>query len=261
MTATSTAVQLPPTDRGLAPIPFSRLVRTELRKLTDTRAGRWLLIAIVALGPAVVAVMLAAVPARDLTYNKFVDFTQAPQKYLLPALGILTMTSEWSQRTSLVTFTLEPDRGRVLRAKFGAAMLLGLGLTAVVFAAAAVGNVLGQLLRNGDGSWSFGATGFGEITLVLIIGLLQGMAFGMALLVSTAAILTYYVVPSLWSALFSSASMKPIAPWFDLNQATGALYNQRITGEGWVRLLVAAAIWVGLPLALGVLRVRRAEVK
>lgn len=29
-----------------APIPFSRLVRTELRKLTDTRASRWLLAAI-----------------------------------------------------------------------------------------------------------------------------------------------------------------------------------------------------------------------
>ncbi|NUR30611.1 MAG: ABC transporter permease [Catenulispora sp.] len=236
-------------------------MKTELRKLTDTRAGRWLSIATVALIPVVAVVMLTAVPTKDLTYNKFVDFTQTPQKILLPALGILTMTGEWSQRTGLVTFTLEPRRSRVLRAKFVAALALALGVTAVVFITAAAGTVLAQVLRNADGDWSFGAAGFGEITLVMLIGLVQGLAFGMALLVTAAAILTYYVVPSLWSAVFSSASMKPIAPWFDLNQATGALYNQQITGEGWLRLLVAVAIWVGLPFAVGVLRVRRAEVK
>ena len=29
---------------GTAPLPFTRLVRVELRKMADTRAGRWLLI-------------------------------------------------------------------------------------------------------------------------------------------------------------------------------------------------------------------------
>jgi ABC-2 type transport system permease protein len=261
MTATSTVIQLPSTDRGFSPIPFSRLVRTELRKLVDTRAGRWLLIAIGALTPVVVAVMIAAVPTKDLTYNKFVDFAQTPMKILLPALGVLTMTSEWSQRTGLVTFTLEPRRSRVLRAKFAAALLLGLGMIAILFVFAAVGNLLGQLIRNGDGSWSFGAAGFGEMTLVLLIGLVQGLAFGMALLVTPAAVLLYYVLPSVWSALFSSASMKKIAPWFDLNQAGGELYNQQITATGWAQLLVAVAIWVGVPLAVGVLRVRRVEIK
>ena len=37
---------------------------------------------------------------------------------LLPVLGILLVTSEWSQRTAMVTFTLEPSRSRVIAAKF-----------------------------------------------------------------------------------------------------------------------------------------------
>ena len=41
-----------------AGIPFSRLVRAELRKLTDTRASRLLLIAMAAATPIVVVVML-----------------------------------------------------------------------------------------------------------------------------------------------------------------------------------------------------------
>ena len=37
---------------------------------------------------------------------------------LLPVLGIMSVTSEWSQRTAMVTFTLEPSRSRFLAAKF-----------------------------------------------------------------------------------------------------------------------------------------------
>jgi ABC-2 type transport system permease protein len=97
---------------GRPGVPFGRLVRTELRKLTDTRAGRWLLIAIAALTPLVMVIMLFAAAPKNLTYDKLVDYTQTPQKMLLPVLGILAVTSEWSQRTGLVTFTLAPNRGR-----------------------------------------------------------------------------------------------------------------------------------------------------
>jgi ABC-2 type transport system permease protein len=251
--------------RAAAPdggIPFGRLLRTELRKLTDTRASRWLLIAIVAATLVVVAVMLFVAAPKDLTYNNFVDYTQTPQKILLPALAILAMTSEWSQRTGLVTFTLVPDRRRVLLAKFTAVLALGLLAIAVAFAAAGIGNALGAGLRHGNGSWTFGPAGFGEITLVQVIGLVEGMAFGMALLITAGAIIAYYVLPSVWSALFTlTASLNTLASWFDLNKASGALYDQDITGKGWLQLLVAVTIWIAVPLAFGVWRVSRTEVK
>jgi hypothetical protein len=47
-------------------IPFARLARAELRKLTDTRASRWLLAAIATATPVVVAVMLVVASPRDL---------------------------------------------------------------------------------------------------------------------------------------------------------------------------------------------------
>ncbi len=262
MTTPTTATAQRPAATREAGIPFGRLLRTELRKLTDTRASRWLLIAIVAATPLVVAVMLFVAAPEDLTFNQFVDFTQTPQKILLPALAILAMTSEWSQRTGLVTFTLVPDRRRVLLAKFTAVLALGLLAITVAFAAAGIGNVLGAGLRHGDGSWTFGLAGFGEITLVQVIGLVEGMAFGMVLLITAGAIIAYYVAPSLWSVLFTAtASLQTIAPWFDLNKASGALYDQDITGKGWLQLLVAAAIWIAVPLAFGVWRVSRTEVK
>ena len=241
-------------------IPFSRLVRAELRKLTDTRASRLLLLAMAVATPVVIAVMLIVTAPRDLNYTRLVDFTQTPQKFLLPALAILVVTSEWSQRTGLVTFTLVPNRGRVLRAKAAATLTLGLALIAIAFAVAAVGNLLSGL-RHGDGSWAFGAPGFGEMILVQLLTLLEGLAFGMLLRASAAAIAAYYVLPTVWSALFSAPGLKGVAPWFDLNQAQGPLYTHDITGTGWLQLLSAAVIWVGAPLTAGFVRALRGEVK
>jgi ABC-type transport system involved in multi-copper enzyme maturation permease subunit len=257
---TATAVNRARLDTD-APIPFARLIRAELRKLTDTRASRWLLAAVLAISPVVVAVMLFVIAPKDLTYNKLVDYSSTPEKVLLPALGILAMTSEWSQRTGLVTFTLVPHRRRVLLAKFVATLGLGVAVTAIMFSAAAVGNLLGAWLRHGNGSWSFGLSGFAEITLVQGIGLVEGMAFGMALLISATAIVSYYVAPNLWSVLFSTSSLRHAGSWVDLNKAAGNLYNQDITGAGWVQLLVAATLWILIPLAIGVWRVSRTEVK
>jgi ABC-type transport system involved in multi-copper enzyme maturation permease subunit len=254
----------PPAPAGIAGhagIPFSRLLRAELRKLTDTRAGKWLLIAMAAITVLVVVVALFATPARDLTYSKLVDYTQTPQKLLLPVLGILAVTSEWSQRTGLVTFTLAPNRGRVLLAKVTATVILGLIVIAIAFAAAAVGNLAGLALRHGNGSWAFGAAGFRDITVVQLTGVIQGIAFGALLLISAAAIVAYYA-QNLWTVLLTSVSaLKHSAPWIDLNSAQTPLYNHDMTGKGWAQLLVAVAIWVGVPLVLGTIRVRRGEVK
>jgi len=243
-----------------AGIPFSRLVRAELRKLTDTRASRLLLIATAVATPVVIAVMLAVAAPRDLNYTRLVDFTQTPQKFLLPALAILVVTSEWSQRTGLVTFTLVPSRSRVLRAKASATLGLGLALIIIAFAVAAAGNLLSGL-RHGGGSWAFGALGFGEMILVQLLTLLEGLAFGMLLRVSAAAIAAYYVLPTVWSALFSTPGLKGNAPWFDLNQAQGPLYTHDITATGWLQLLCAASIWVLLPLTAGIVHALRSEIK
>lgn len=247
---------------GPAGVLFGRLLRAELRKLTDTRSGRWLLIVVMALTPIIDVVMLAVAKPQSLTYAEFVDVTQSPQKVLLPLLGLLSVTTEWSQRTGLVTFTLEPDRMRVLRAKFAATLLLGLAVIAVALAAAAVCNLLGSTLRHSDGSWAFGVSGFRDILILQASGLVEGLAFGMLLLVSAAAIVGFFVLPFLSTLLFSSvAALKGVSGWLDLNSAQDPLYKHDITGGGWAQLAVAVLIWVALPTAAGVLRVRRGEIK
>ena len=122
-------------------VPFGRLVRVELRKMADTRAGRWLLISIGLLTLLVLIIQMAVVLAQDIDV-KFIDFLQGmniPMAILLPILGVLSVTSEWSQRTAMVTFTLEPSRVRVIAAKFATMLVIApaalvVGLVLAVFA-------------------------------------------------------------------------------------------------------------------------------
>jgi ABC-2 type transport system permease protein len=68
--------------------------------------------------------------------------------------------------------------------------------------------------------------------------------------------IAFSIVANLWSAL------KDAAPWIDLGTSQPPLYSGvNMTGEQWAQLATSTALWVLLPLVLGVLRVLRAEVK
>jgi len=243
-------------------VPFSRLIVVETRKLTDTRAGMWLLIAIAAITAVVVAIMLFTADATDLTFANFVLATSLPQAILLPILGILAVTSEWSQRTGLVTFTLEPRRSRIAAAKLVAAVLIGLAAVGVAFGAAALANLAGMTFMDGNGSWQMNGSVVGGVLLLQVLGVVQGVAFGMAILSSAAAIVAFLVLPTAWTILGSMVSwLHDAAGWLDLGTTSGPLLEGSMQGEQWARLGTSTALWVLLPLVFGLYRLVHREVK
>jgi ABC-type transport system involved in multi-copper enzyme maturation permease subunit len=249
-------------EGGVSAVPLLRLAKVELRKLTDTRAGMWLLIAIALLTVLAMTLFLFFAHPHELTFDGFVGVAATPQGFLLPVLGILAVTSEWSQRTGLVTFTLEPNRLRVVWAKLLAVALLGVAAILLMLGVAALGNVIGAAWQGGNGAWTFGWVGLRDVMILQLSGLLQGVAFGMLLLITAAAIVIYFVVPIAFSVVFSIvASLKDIAPWLDLGTAQTPLFDHSMHGNDWWQLLVTSVWWIILPLAVGILRVLRSEVK
>lgn len=243
-------------------VPLTRLTKVELRKLVDTRSGRWLLIAIAVLTAAVVTIFLFAAPPEELTYENFVNATGTPQSILLPILGILTVTSEWGQRTGLVTFTLEPHRGRVVVAKLVAVVLLGLAAVAVALLLAALGNVLGAALQDGDGAWGFGLDWVRDLVVLQLSGVVQGLALGMLIMNSAGAIVLYFALPTVWGILTGTVEwFRQIATWIDLNTTSAPLLEHAMDAEAWARFAVSVLLWVGLPLALGWWRLLHRELK
>lgn len=246
---------------GTSRIPMARLVKVELRKMVDTRAGMWLMIAIGVITVVAVVIFGLAADEQDRTFNNFMGFTGTPQGFLLPVMGILLVTQEWSQRTAMVTFTLEPHRSRTLAAKVYAALLLGLAAILLAFATAAVATLA---FGGSNGFDETGGIDFVKFGVLQATGVLQGLAFGLLFLNSAAAIVTYFVVPTVFSIVSEIWGwLNQRAPWVDLGTAQGPLFEEsgNLSGEQWAQVGVTALIWVILPFVVGLWRMLRAEVK
>ncbi len=251
----------PAADTGRSPgVPLGRLTVVELRKLADTRSGMWLLIVIGLAAAATAAILLAAAPDEEQTFRGFFAFAQLPAGVLLPVLGILSMTGEWSQRTSLTTFALVPQRGRVVAAKLLAATVIAVLAWASCFAFAAAGNLI-ALGIGGDGSWRIGGELILQCLVLQVLFVLMGAGFGALLMNSPLAIVTFFALPMVWTILGETVrSLRTAAGWLDINLTTTPLAEGPMTGDQWARLGVSAAVWVLVPLIAGTVRVLRREV-
>lgn len=246
---------------GTPGIGFGRLLRVEMRKLVDTRASRWLLISIAVVTAAIVVIFFLASTRNDRTFTNFTGVTGILQSYLLPVLPIMLVTSEWSQRTALTTFTLVPGRGRVVLAKIVVSVLAGFAAVCLAFALAAIGAAVGGASHPFAGA---GADWFGRFTLLETLGILQGLGFALLFLNSAAAIVVYLVLPIAFSIIANIwSALQDAAPWIDLGTAQTPLQTPSadLAGKDWLHLLSATAIWVGVPMVIGLVRVLRAEVK
>jgi ABC-2 type transport system permease protein len=238
-----------------------RLSIVELRKAADTRAGYWLIAVVGALTVAVVGARLASGTAGDRTLGSLVGDAQLPVSVLLPVLGVLAVTSEWSQRTGLYTFSLVPARGRVVAAKLLATSLLAGAAWLVAVAVGVAGFAAGQALHRTGGGWHLAASTVGQLGLVDWVTMLCGTAFGLLVLHSAPAVATFYVVPIGWSALGRLVpGLAGAAGWLDLGRARVPLVDPGVTGPEWARFLTASLLWVAVPALLGVVRVHRTDI-
>jgi hypothetical protein len=140
---------------------FPRLTLVELRKMVDTRAGFWLQLIVGGLTLLVVVLFCIFGETDELIFRDMFALAIMPATILLPIVGILLVSSEWSQRTAMITFALVPKRMRVMRAKLAAGVVLGL----VVLAIALVVAVVAIAAVGGDGAAAGFAPQAGRVVL------------------------------------------------------------------------------------------------
>jgi ABC-2 type transport system permease protein len=269
MTATSTATLERPMRRStpsIRPIPLSRVVSVELRKMFDTRSGFWLMASIaIAAVAATIAVIIFA-PDDELTYETFTAAIGFPMSVILPMIAVLSVTSEWSQRSGLTTFTLVPHRSRVILAKAIATVTVAVTSMALAMVIGVLGNLIGSTIAGVPTVWNSTPMDLIYIVLGNVLGLLVGFMLGVLIRNSPGAIVAYFVyslvLPSLFSLLAANADwFRTRQPWVDFNYAQTALFNGDLTAEQWANLGVAGTIWLIVPLAVGLSLVLRSEVK
>ena len=241
-----------------APPGVGRLVAVELRKMVNTRAGFWLQVATVAI--TVIAVLVRSVvgDAADHTFASVLNVGLQPAAVLLPVVGILLVTSEWSQRTGMITFALVPVRSRVLGAKLVASIILAVATLVMSVAVVAAGVLVAS--PGVDGTWADAAPLIGQSAVYLTTGMLVGVAFGAILLASAPAIVALFALPITWTAVASLPFLADAAPWLDTRLALAPLHEEVLSATQWAQAGTALALWMLLPLLIGIWRITRREV-
>jgi ABC-2 type transport system permease protein len=257
MSTTTLSAPIPVNTAGVHARPgLGRLVAVELRKMVDTRAGFWLQVAMVGLTVVAVVIRLAVGNPQDHTFQSVLDAGLQPAAVLLAVVGILLVTSEWSQRTGLITFALVPVRSRVLAAKLIASVVLAIAAVVVCLAIVVVGVLLAA--PGVDGTWSGGAAMVGQSAVYVTASIVTGVAFGAILLASAPAIVANFALPTAWAALASIPVFASVAPWMD--PGFDGMSGNVLSTSQWAHAGTSLALWMVLPLLIGAWRITRREV-
>ena len=249
---------------AFVPAPsMPRLFAIELRKTVDTRAGFWLLASSALLAVVVAGLNLAFGHARDQVFGVFFEWTVGACGVLIPVLGILAVTSEFSQRTALTTFALVPNRERVIAAKLLAGLALALASVAVCLVTSLAATALVPMVGQGEGTWDVAGSGLAAAVLFMAIWMAAGAALGLLVMSSAPAIVLSFLIPIGIGSLASGIpGAERVLRWIDLGTANGELNatHPALSAQDWAQLAAGVTVWVLVPLAIGFVRLRRREV-
>ena len=228
-------------------VPLVRVTKVELRKMFNTRSGLWMLISIGLLSLLATCAVVIFAPDDDVTYESFATAIGLPMSVILPMIAILGVTSEWSQRSGLTTFTLVPSRGRVIAAKAAVTCLVGVVSMVVAFAVGALGNVAGAAVLDVDTVWNVPLSTVPQIVLGNLVGMAIGFTLGVVLRSSPAAIVGYFVVSLVMPGILVLLAevrdwFTDLQPWVDWNTTQVNLFEGATdTAREWAMLCSATS--------------------
>jgi len=241
--------------------PFGRLSIAELRKAVDSRAGRALVVSVAALTVVAVGGQLAFGEAAGHRIGALTATAMLPVSVLLPVVAVLSVTTEFSRRTALTTFALVPDRGRVVAAKAVAVSGVALVGTVVSAATAVAAFAFGAAAGRTVGGWGLPTSMLAQHGLVNWATMLCGLAFGLLLRQSPPALVAFYAVPIGWSAAGQLIpALATVSPWLDIGQSRVPLVEPGVTGREWAMFATSCLLWVVLPAAIGLIRIRHVDI-
>lgn len=249
------ATSLPPA-RGQS---FLKLVAIELRKSVNTRSGRFLILGIIAVALAALTWQLTHLNDGKQAFEGYLGATSTGVMLLLPVIGVMAMTSEWTQRTALTTFTLSPRRIRVQLAKFASAIVLSAVVLSVTNVLALAGTAIGGSI-SGDGASYAGIGGaLAGAYLTAALNVVMAAAFGALIAQTAVALLVFFIAPTAWG-LAGPALFKDNADYLDVFGAFGRIAERDLHGMV-PQTLTALTVWIVLPTIVGLWASSRREVK
>jgi ABC-2 type transport system permease protein len=239
------------------------LVRVEIRKLLDTRASLWIQAIVLLLCLAVTAAAFA-LPAEARSVQTFASYIGAVISLLMPVIAILSLTSEWANGSVVTSAVLIPRRWRTVGAKFVALTLFATAWTVVAFALASAATAIAAgTIDNTDQLWNLTTRDVFTFWLGIVLSTIMGAAFGAVFMDPAIGIVVYLVLPVAWTVVGQLVeSAADLAQWLDSSITYSHLLDGSMdAARDWWEVAASTAVWVLVPLVIGLVRLARREVK
>ena len=223
--------------------PDSR--RRRRRAPQDVRhpSGFWLLASIGIAAVLATGAVIAFASDERADLRQLRRRHRRPDDVILPIVAILAVTSEWSQRSGLTTFTLVPHRGRVIRAKVVVPIAIGVGVDG-----AGVRHRRARQHRRRGASPASTPSGTSRSPILAYIVLADVLGHDGRLHARRAdpqlrrrdrgvlRLLVRAADAVRWCWPPNQAWFRDLQPWVDFNFAQGELFDGGMTGEHWAHL-------------------------
>jgi ABC-type transport system involved in multi-copper enzyme maturation permease subunit len=239
------------------------LIRAELQKLFTTRIWWAMLIVMLLLTGLSLffIVFFAGEPAQgggaglpaleDPTWLPIALSAASGGNIFTMILGVIMMTSEYRYQTVTGTFLTTPQRGRVIAAKLGAGVLVGMLFAVIallVVSAVAITAVLvagGEITVTGNRVPQIVLGVFATLSLYAMFGIGLGALIRNQIAALIGAIVWAYVIESIFGAI---PALQPVGKWLPGGGAAALMNIDVDTGFGVPNLLPA---WGGALLLVG----------
>jgi hypothetical protein len=243
---------------GVSGVAFSRLVRVELRKSVDTRSARALLLGLFVCSDGVLLWGATRLDGHSVAFGDVLSAVMVPINVVLPAVGLLAMTNEWSQRTALTTFTLTPRRTAVLLAKVVSALALSTLVVVAAVVVALAGTVAGGWISGRGATYRDALPDIAGTAIADELRVLIGASIGMVTMATGAAVIAFYVAPPLWE-ITGTTVLGGGARWADIVTTLDNLQNLDFT-QFVPQMATASVLWVVLPAVVGLILANRRDI-
>lgn len=238
------------------------MILVEIRKSVDTRAGRGLLIASVAVVVLFAIISATTLSTTQIDLAEMIRFAGAPLFILLPTIAMISVTTEWTTRGAMTTFLLNPRRGQVALSKLFAGWALSV---VVVLLAAVLCGVVGVIVAwatdtaVGASAPAVLASLLYCIVSVVVLNILA-MAIG-SIVVSTALGVAIYFLFTAGLDGLADLLVPGWSSYLSFNAGLDAIAAGSLNSVNAAPSIVAVVLWLSLAGFIGLQLFRTREVR
>lgn len=233
-------------------VRLSNIVKAEARKAIDTQVAKVILMitAFLTFGMFLVSVFFF----KNITiWTDPFSAISSPACTILSIIFILNICEEWTRGTALVTYTLVPQRNKVIFAKIIVLISFFLGAIIVLFALSAIASMIISGIYSYDISWSESLYSIILLTLPLLVNMLFGFSIAITTQETTIALGLYFIIPPLTVIASQLPGVGSYLKWFSLEHSS-SLFIAGATGVSTKQYICSIFIWIVVPCIIGFVR-------